>query len=222
KPYFRLPAVALPVAVLFGCGGGGSDPALNEQPLAVQLRETDTMLAVRAELPAQSSGAKSEFEAQALNFKFAAQVDSGPSAGLALKGRLELIGEREDDGVTEVEGRFFPDAAPSVPSREDLKAQFEDKRKALKVALRTDIKALSTELQEALSSSAVRGSDGPTAAQKQALSAFKAKFMQRMTQYREALSALIADYRAAKRDARSNRDEDDKAARGFEVEGTID
>ena len=171
---------------------------------------------------AQSSGAKAEFEAQALNFTFSAKVDSGRNAGLALKGTLELKGERENDGVSEVEGRFFPDEAPSVPSLDEVKAQFEEKRKALRLALRTDIKALSTELQAAMSSGAVRGSDGPSAAQKEALATFKAKFIQRMAEYREATSALIAEFRAAKRGGKSSGDDDDNAARGFEVRGTID
>ena len=67
KPYFRLAAVGLATALLFGCGGGGSD-APTDQPLAVQLRETSTMLSVSA----GSSTVASQFEAQALNFTFAA------------------------------------------------------------------------------------------------------------------------------------------------------
>jgi cbb3-type cytochrome c oxidase subunit III len=220
--YFRLPAVALAVAVLFGCGGGGSDSALTQQPLAVQLHETSTMLSVKADL--SSSGERDEFEAQALNFTFAAQIDSGRDAGQALKGVLELKGEREDDGVTEVEGRFFPDAN-TLPSGADLKAEFHAKRKALGAALRVDIKAQSSELQLALSSGAVRGSDRPSAAQKEALAAFKSKFSERMAAYDAAMTALNAEYRGANRAQRSRDDDDDndrQSDKGYEVRGTID
>lgn len=220
-PCFRSSAVGLAVALLFGCGGGGdSASVLTEQPLAVRVSETATILSVKADLPSTIN--KSEFEAQAMAFTFAAQIDSGPNAGLALKGRLELKGEREDEGLTEVEGRLFPDATPSVPSRDDLMAEFNVKRKALKGALRADIKALSEQLKMALSSGAVPGSDEPSAAQKEALAAFKAAFEQRMTQYRTAMSALIAEYRAAKRDGKPGGDDDDNDAKGYEVRGTID
>lgn len=220
-PCFRSAAVGLAVALLFGCGGGGdSNSTLTEQPLAVQVSETATILSVKADLPSKSM--KSEFEAQAMAFTFAAQIDSGPNAGLALNGRLELKGEREDEGLTEVEGRLFPDATPSLASREDLKAEFNAKRKALKGALRADIKALSQQLKVALSSGAVPGSDEPSAAQKEALAAFKAAFEQRMTEYRLAMSALIAEYRAAKRDGERGGDDDDNDAKGYEVHGTID
>ena len=75
--YFRSSVVAVAIAVLFGCGGGGdTDSALNETPASVQVNESATILSVRTELP--SSSKKSEFEAQALHFTFAATIDSGP------------------------------------------------------------------------------------------------------------------------------------------------
>ena len=220
-PCFRSSAVGLAVALLFGCGGGGdSNSTLTEQPLAVQVSETATILSVKADLPSKTK--TTEFEAQAIVYTFAAHIDRGPNTGLDLGGRLELKGEREDEGITEVEGRLFPDATPSQPSREDLKADFDAKRKALKVALRTNLKALSDQLKTALSRGAVPGSDEPSAAQKEALAAFMAAFKQRMAEYRAAMSALIAEYRAAKRDGKSSEDDDDNDAKGYEVRGTID
>src|SRR6185369_12259019 len=201
KPYFRLAAIGLATALLFGCGGGGSD-SLTDQPLAVQLHETTTTLTVTAD---SSSGARSAFEAQAMNFTFAAKVDSGRDAGNTLKGMLELKGER-DDGEIEVRGRFFPDAT-TVPNSAEAKADFDAKRAALTATMRTDIKALSAQLQAALAAGAVRGSDGPSAAQKAALAAFKTSFAQRMADYDAAMTALNAQYRGA---------------RGYEVSGTID
>jgi mono/diheme cytochrome c family protein len=207
--------------LLFGCGGGGdSGSVLTEQPLSVVLSETATILSVRTELP--SSSRNSKFEAQALIYAFAAQVDSGPNAGFALTGRLDLKGEREDDGVTEVEGRLYPDADPSLPTRAELKDQFEADRKALKAALRADITVLVEELKLALANGAVPASHEPSAAQKEAIARFKAKFSQRMAEYRAAMSARIGEYRAARRDGRPGGDDDDNAAKGYEVHGSID
>ena len=115
RPYFRSSAIGLAVAMLFGCGGGGDGGAVSADPSAtVSVNETATMLSVKADLPSSSS--RDEYEAQALNYTFAAQIDEGPNKGLAITGRLELKGEREDEGITEVEGRLFPDAMPSDPA----------------------------------------------------------------------------------------------------------
>ena len=223
-PYLQTSAVGLAVSLLISCGGGGdSGSTVTESPASVQMSQTATILSVRTEQ--RANGKVSGFEAQALNYTFAASIDSGPNAGYTLTGRLQLSGEREDDGVTEIEGRLFPDADPSRPTRAELKARFEADRKGLKGAMRADIKVLAEELKLALAYGAVPGADEPSAAQKEALATFKAKFGERMTQYRAALSALIAQYRGAKRDANASRhddDDDDMAARGFEVRGTID
>ncbi len=223
----RASAIGLAVGLLFGCGGGDDDDSnANPQPASVQVTETATILSVRSQTP--SSSKDHRFEAQALNYTFAAQVVSGPNAGLNLAGRLQLKGEREDDGVTKVEGRLFPDATPSLPSREDLKTQFEADRKAAKNAMRADIKVLSTQLRADLTAGAVAGSDGPTAAQIEALATFKTAFNLRTAQYRAEMSALVAAYRSAKHDRSAghnhddDEDDDDSAARGYEVKGTID
>ncbi len=98
RTYFRASTLGVAVALLFGCGGDNGS-ALNEQPSSVLVSESATILSVRTEMP---SGSKMDkFEAQALNYTFAAQINSGPNAGLAITGRMELKGEREDDGVTE-------------------------------------------------------------------------------------------------------------------------
>ncbi len=221
RTYFRASTLGLAAALLFGCGGGGDNgSALSEQPSSVLVSETAAILSVKTELP--SSSKKAKFEAQAFNYTFAAQIDSGPNAGLAITGRLELKGQREDDGVTEVEARLFPDAMPPVPSDEDLKAKFEADRKAMKDAMRADIKALSAELKLALANGAVPGSHGSSAAQKEALATFRTKFDLRMSEYRAAMSALIAEYRAAKRHGKPGGDDDDNAAKGYEVHGSVD
>ncbi len=231
--HFRSAAVALAIALLFGCGGGGdSSSSLPEQPAAaqpqeaapaqpaaVQLRETATVLSVRTELP--SSGDTARFEAQALNYSFAAHVDTGPDAGYALTGRLELKGEREDDGLTEVEGHLYPDADASMATRAESRARFDADRKALRDALREDITVLAAELKLALADGAASRSDASGAARREALQAFKAKFNRRIEAYRAALSARIAEYRGANRDAGTGGD-DDSAAKGYEVHGTID
>ncbi len=216
--YFRASAVGLATAVLFGCGGGSDSGSASTQP-SVQVLESAGIMSVTTELP--SSSGKAAFEAQTLSFTFDGNITSGPSAGLAMNGRLDLMGESDDGTATEIEGRFFPDATPIVPSRDDLKVQFEASRKALKVALRTDINALSDQLKAALASGAVAGSDGPSAAQKAALATFKTQFVRRMDVFRVAMSALIGDFRVARRNGSPSRDDDDNAARGFEVRGTI-
>ena len=175
----------------------------------------------------RSAGKPTIHETQSLQYAFAAKIDAGPNKGFALKGLLTLKGEREDDGYTEVEGRLFPDAGPLEPQPPaDLEAQFDAKRKDLKAALRADINALSEELRLALANGAVPGSSEPSAAQKEALALFKAKFRQRMAEYRAALSALVAEFRAACDSRRPPGDDDDeedeRAARGYEVEGRID
>ncbi|MGB2816677.1 MAG: hypothetical protein WBC37_05605, partial [Burkholderiaceae bacterium] len=167
------------------------------------------------------------YEAQSLQYTFAAQLDAGPNKGIALTGLLTLKGEREDDGYTEVEGRLFPDESPTLPPpAEDLKDKFKADRKELKTALRADIKALSEELKLALANGAVRDSTGLSAAQREALALFRTKFSQRMAEYRAAQSALVAEYRAACDKARPPGDDDDeddeRAAKGFEVQGRIE
>ncbi len=122
-----------------------------------------------------------------------------------------MKGEREDDGDTEVEGRLFPDESPTLPPPgEDLKEKFKTDRKELKAALRADIKALSEDLKLALSNGAVPGSSGLSDAQKEALALFRTKFRERMDEYRAALSALVAEYRAACDSRRPKGDDDDE------------
>jgi len=223
---FRPTAVALAVSLLFGCGSGSDgDPPPIDQLASVAVIETATTLSVKAEM--RSAGKPTIHETQSLQYAFAAKIDAGPNKGFALKGLLTLKGEREDDGYTEVEGRLFPDAGPLEPQPPaDLEAQFDAKRKDLKAALRADINALSEELRLALANGAVPGTSEPSAAQKEALALFKAKFRQRMAEYRAALSALVAEFRAACDSRRPPGDDDDeedeRAARGYEVEGRID
>ena len=237
RPCFRWSAIGLAGAMLFGCGGG-TDAGLGstEQPSSVQVSESATILAVRTELPAGSATTRSEM--QSLLYTFAAKVDAGPDAGMVLKGMLVLKGERHDDGVTEVEGRLLPDAvvmtpapapgsAASAPTAAELKAQFDASRKLLRSALRADIDALSATLKAALAAGSLAGAKEPSAAQKEALATFKAAFDKRMTAYRTALAALVAEYAAASggvSPAPKPRDDGDDAknAKGYEVEGLID
>jgi hypothetical protein len=240
RPCFRWSAIGLAGAILFGCGGandgttGTNGPT--EQPGSVQVNETATILSVKTELPSGSSTTRSE--RQSLMYTFAATVDSGPHAGKAYKGTLVLKGEREDDGSTEVEGRLLPDAvaamtpapAPtagaSAPAAANLKAQFEAERKALRDALRVDVDALSASLKAALADGTVAGAKEPSAAQKEALAAFKVAFDKRTAEYRAALGELTAAYRAAKSEGAKSDDDDDeghaKEGKGYEVKGTID
>jgi len=224
RPCFQWSAIGLSAAMLLGCGGGGdSSLAQSEQLATVQVSETATILSVKAELPDGAGTSSSEMQSRL--YTFAAKVSAGPDAGLELRGTLVLKGDREDDGATEVEGRLLPDVVeagtPSSASA-DLKSQFEAKRRELKVALRADVDALSTTLRRALAEGAVPGGDEPSTAQKEALAAFKVSFMQRMTEYHAALSALIADFRASSQPNMGSDDDDDKASEGYEVEGTVD
>ncbi len=115
RTYFRASTLGLAAALLFGCGGGGDNgSALERTSSAVLVSETAAILSVKTELP--SSSKKAKFEAPPFTYAFAARIDSGPNAGSAITGRLELKGQREDDGGAEVEGRLFPDAMPTVPS----------------------------------------------------------------------------------------------------------
>ena len=71
------------------------------------------------------------------------------------------------------------------------------------------------------------GAKEPSAAQKEALATFKAAFDKRMTAYRTALAALVAEYAAASggvSPAPKPRDDGDDAknAKGYEVKGSID
>ncbi len=141
---------------------------------------------------------------QSMLYTFAATI-TGPDAGLALKGTLVLKGERHDDGSTEVEGRLLPGSvvvptsaptdAASAPVAVDTQAQLDAQRAALKSALRADVEALSATLKLALADGAVAGAKEPSAAQKEAMAAFKAAFEQRVAEYRAALSALSAGWR---------------------------
>jgi mono/diheme cytochrome c family protein len=207
RRHFRASTAAVAFALLLGCGGGGDGVSpTTEQPQSVQLRETATVLSVTTEMPA-SSGHRS-FEARAMNFAFEAKVDGGP----LIAGRLELKGEREDDGVIEVEGRLFPDVDPSLPTPSDLKNTFDNDRRALQSAMREDIKVLGEELRAAIAAGTPH---------QDALAAFKAKFEQRMAKFRADVSALVADFRATRRARGGDDDDDDNAAKGFEVHGTI-
>jgi mono/diheme cytochrome c family protein len=143
-----------------------------------------------------------------MNFAFEAKVDGGP----LIAGRLELKGEREDEGVIEVEGRLFPDVDPSLPTPSDLKNTFDNDRRALQSAMREDIKVLGEELRAAIAAGTPH---------RDALAAFKAKFEQRMAKFRADVSALVADFRATRRARGGDDDDDDNAAKGFEVHGTI-
>ena len=69
---FRGSAIGLAVGLLFGCGGGDDNTDTTVQPSSVQVSETATILSVRAQSP--SSSKNNRFEAQALNYTFAAQV----------------------------------------------------------------------------------------------------------------------------------------------------
>jgi len=211
RRHFRASTAAVAFALLLGCGGGGDGVSpTTGQPQSVQLRETATVLSVTTELPA-SSGHRS-FEARAMNFAFEAKVDEGPNTGKLIAGRLELKGEREDDGVIEVEGRLFPDVDPSLPTPSDLKNTFDDDRRALQAAMREDIKVLGEELRAAIAAGTPH---------QDALAAFKAKFEQRMAKFRADVSALVAEFRATRRARGGDDDDDDNAAKGFEVHGTI-
>ena len=166
----------------------------------MQVSETATVLSVRDHA---ADGRHVDQQRNAVVAVHLSATISGPDAGLALKGTLVLKGERNDDGSTEVEGRLLPDAAlratptvsdsASAPTSIDLQAQLDAQRAALKSALRADIDALSATLKLALADGAVAGAKEPSAAQQEAMAAFKVAFDQRLAQYRAALSALSAD-----------------------------
>jgi len=80
---------------------------------SVSVVETATKDVVKADV--RTAGKPVLYEAQSLQYTFAAQVDAGPNKGVALTGLLTLKGEREDDGFAEVEGRLFPDESPALP-----------------------------------------------------------------------------------------------------------
>jgi mono/diheme cytochrome c family protein len=214
--------------MLFGCGGGDNPVGPTGQPASVLVSESATILSVRAELPA-GTGA-THVEMQSLLYTFAARVDAGPDSGMTLNGTLVLKGESENELGTEIEGHFLPDTVPPVtpvPNGVELKAQFDASRKALKSALRTDVDALSATLKLALAAGAVPGSEERSTSQDEALAAFKTEFRQRMQQYHAALSALVAEYRAATGGVSStlrshDGSDDDHDGKGYEVHGTID
>src|SRR5512134_2493341 len=114
RRHFRISAIALAGALLFGCGGGTENTgAPTETAASVQVRETATVLSVKTTLPSGSTATSTEM--QSMLYTFAATI-SGPDAGLALNGTLVLKGERHDDGSTEIEGRLLPSVAVPTPS----------------------------------------------------------------------------------------------------------
>ncbi len=90
RPVFRLTAAALAVSLLFGCGGGSdTSPASLEQPApvsapsatvqSVSVVETATTMSVKADV--RTAGKPMLYEAQSMQYTFAAQSRRRPEQG---------------------------------------------------------------------------------------------------------------------------------------------
>src|SRR5512140_1229456 len=185
KRSFKLGAVALAAAVLFGCGGGGGD--------------TQTASTLSVSLPNTTSSTTQPALLAQTQFTFAASVNSGPLAGQTISGLLMLKSDNED-GSNQVEGRLIPNTttqAGSTAAQQQaaaLRDQLTAGEAALRDAFMADVSALTQTLKAALGTSV--GEDAKlTAAQQQAVQTFKTAFSARVDKYHADAMALALDTR---------------------------
>ena len=200
----KLSAVAFATALLFGCGGGnGTDGADTAAASSVQVSETANALRVSVASD-DSSSAGSTVLAQA-QYTFSATVSAGPDAGQTISGTLMLKTEQEDDG-TEVEGLLVPTTAAATTTTTSaatdaqvaaLRAQLKTKLADLRSAYRADVQVLLDTLKAAMKAGApTDGSHKLSAAQKEALAAFKTAFAERTTRYETDVATVTQDIRS--------------------------
>ena len=233
----KLSAVAFATALLFGCGGGnGIDSAGTAGASAVQVSETANALRVSVASD-DSSSAGSTVLAQA-QYTFSATVSAGPDAGQTISGTLMLKTEQGDDG-TEVEGLLVPTTAAATTTtstatdaqvaalREQLKTKLAD----LRSAYRADVQVLLDTLRAAMKAGApTDGSHKLSAAQKEALAAFKTAFAERTTRYETDVATVTQDIRSqlqalgvtlSDKGSRGGDDDERSGMKGYPVKGRI-
>ena len=218
-------------AVLYGCGGGGSnDSTATAQADSVILTESATRVTI------SSSSARGSHQWSAMQFTFAANVTAGTHTGSTISGLLLLKGESDDDddatgtGATELEGKLLIGTLPATGNAnaaqgQALRSAFRDQAETLRTAVKAELVKLRDQLKADLAAAtddAARqvAKDRFTAAFKAVLDKFQQDMAALVAQLREQLVALGLD---PSRFLPGGKDGSKRGhgRGGFEVKGTI-